>query len=160
MKNVTDPKQLNKLICEQFLNDLLDTIKKDCRGYFIDLMREAIQRTVYDAYEPTQYERRGEDGGLLDSRNYHMNVFLDGRGHINVYMKNMATGDSGNFYIDEGIVSGKDFYDWENSKAYYYQQNGGFPRDFYATMEDNVVGDSKLKQKIKRGMEKRNWKSP
>ena len=147
----------HKQIKDKFYEDLLDTLQTDCKQYFIDKMQEAVQEVVYDAYQPTQYKRRGEDGGLKDPRNFNLQMFYDRDGSIVVFMKNMTTGAGNAFYIDEGIVTGKDFYDWERSYAYYLAQQGKFQRDFYTYMEYDVKDDRQLQMLIESGMKKRGW---
>lgn len=149
---------LHRELCKQFYTDLLATLK-DCKQYFIDKMIESVQEAVYDAYTPTQYKRRMEDKGLIDPNNFNLEIFLDRNGEVTVFMKNMTTGEGHAFYIDEGIVTGKDFYDWERSQAYYLAQQGKFQRDFYTLMEYKVYNDNELQNLIRRGMEKRGWKS-
>mgnify|MGYP003413970974 FL=1 len=146
----------HKEIKDKFYNDLLETLQ-ECKQYFIEKMQEAVQEAVYDAYTPTKYIRRGEDGGLKDPRNFDLQIFFDRDGSIVVFMKNMTTGVGNAFYIDEGIVTGKDFYDWERSYAYYLAQQGKFQRDFYTLMEYNVKDDRQLQLLIERGMKKRGW---
>ena len=149
---------LHQEICQKFYHDLLESIK-ECKQYFIDQMIEAVQEAVYDAYHPTQYVRRGADGGLIDPNNFDLQMFLDRNGEVTIFMKNMTTGVGHAFYIDEGIVTGRDFYDWERSQAYYLAQQGKFQRDFYTLMEYKVYNDNELQNLIKRGMEKRGWKA-
>lgn len=146
----------HKEIKDKFYNDLLETLQ-ECKQYFIEKMQEAVQEAVYDAYTPTQYERRGEEGGLKDPKNFDLQIFFDRDGSIVVFMKNMTTGAGNAFYIDEGIVTGKDFYDWERSYAYYLAQQGKFQRDFYTLMEYTVQDDRQLQMLIERGMKKRGW---
>ena len=146
----------HKEIKDKFYNDLLETLQ-ECKQYFIEKMQEAVQEAVYDAYTPTQYERRGEEGGLKDPKNFDLQIFFDRDGSIVVFMKNMTTGAGNAFYIDEGIVAGKDFYDWERSYAYYLAQQGKFQRDFYTLMEYTVQDDRQLQILIERGMKKRGW---
>ena len=146
----------HKEIKDKFYNDLLETLQ-ECKPYFIEKMQEAVQEAVYDAYTPTQYERRGEEGGLKDPKNFDLQIFFDRDGSIVVFMKNMTTGVGNAFYIDEGIVTGKDFYDWERSYAYYLAQQGKFQRDFYTLMEYTVQDDRQLQILIERGMKKRGW---
>lgn len=148
-----------KQLEQQFLNDLIDVIEHDCKEYFIDLMTESIQEVVYNAYTPTQYRRRKESGGLIDPRNYMLKAFFDRKGNVCVFMKNMTTGEGKAFYIDEGIVTGENFYDWERSQAYYLANHGGFERDFYTYMEVMVVNDTELQRIISKGMKKKGWKS-
>ena len=146
----------HKEIKDKFYNDLLETLQ-ECKQYFIEKMQEAVQEAVYDAYTPTKYERRGEEGGLKDPKNFDLQIFFDRDGSIVVFMKNMTTGVGNAFYIDEGIVTGKDFYDWERSYAYYLAQQGKFQRDFYTLMEYTVQDDRQLQILIERGMKKRGW---
>ena len=146
----------HKEIKDKFYNDLLETLQ-ECKQYFIEKMQEAVQEAVYDAYTPTQYVRRGEDGGLKDPKNFDLQIFFDRDGSIVVFMKNMTTGVGNAFYIDEGIVTGKDFYDWERSYAYYLAQQGKFQRDFYTYMEYDVKDDRQLQMLIESGMKKRGW---
>lgn len=152
-----DVAAMNRQIMDKFFEDLLDVIEKDCEKYFIEKMQESVQEVVYDAYEPTYYQRREEDGGLKDPRNYSMKVFLDRNGTVCVFIKNLTRGVGKAYYIDEGIVTGKNFYDWERSKAYKLANSGGFSRDFYTYMEYTVVNDNELKKLINRGMKKRGW---
>lgn len=150
--------KMNKKMMDTFLDHLIDVIKKDCKNYFIEKMQEAVQKVVYDEYAPTQYERRGEDGGLKDPSNYLLEAFFDRNGRVCIFMKNMTHGVGKAYYIDEGIVTGENFYDWQRSKAYYYANNGGFARDFYTYMEYEVVKDKKLERLIEQGMRKKGWK--
>ncbi len=90
-------------------------------------------------------------------QNFNLQMFYDRDGSIVVFMKNMTTGVGNAFYIDEGIVTGKDFYDWERSYAYYLAQQGKFQRDFYTLMEYTVQDDRQLQILIERGMKKRGW---
>ena len=66
----------HKEIKDKFYNDLLETLQ-ECKQYFIEKMQEAVQEAVYDAYTPTQYERRGEEGGLKDPKNFNLQIFFD-----------------------------------------------------------------------------------
>ena len=147
----------HKEIMDKFLDDLLYVIENTCAQYFIEKMQDAVQKAVYDEYQPTDYYRREEKGGLKDPSNYTMKVFFDRDGRVCVFMKNMTHGVGAAYYIDEGIVTGKNFYDWKRSKAYYLATHGGFSRDFYTYMEYSVVGDAKLQNLIEKGMRKRGW---
>lgn len=147
----------HKEVMDKFLEDLLSVIQNNCEEYFIKKMQQAVQEAVYDEYEPTDYVRREEKGGLKDPSNYMMKAFFDRNGRVCVFMKNMTTGVGAAYYIDEGIVTGKNFYDWKRSKAYYYATHGGFERDFYTYMEYQVVGDAELEKIIEKGMRKKGW---
>lgn len=153
-----DLESFNLEIMNRFLSDLIDVVKNDCKDYFVKKMQQSVQDVVYDAYEPTLYRRRRTDEGLQDPDNYRLDAEFDSNGRVCIFMKNMTRGDGKAFYIDEGIVTGKNFYDWKKSNAYYYATHGGFERDFYTYMEFMVVNDSELKRLIEHGMKRKGWK--
>ena len=158
MANQQDIVKLNIEIMNKFLEDLIEVIENDCKRYFIEKMQQSVQDVVYDSYEPTQYKRRRTDGGLQDPSNYKLEAKFDTDGKICVFMKNLTRGEGRAYYIDEGIVTGNNFYDWKKSKAYYYATHGGFERDFYTYMEFIVVDDNELKRLIEHGMKRKGWK--
>lgn len=49
-----------------------DTMARDMREAVIGELRESIQKNVYDAYEPKQYVRNEDYGGLTDPRNFEV----------------------------------------------------------------------------------------
>ena len=153
-----DLKKFNLEVMDRFLSDLIDVVKNDCKDYFVKKMQQSVQEAVYDEYEPTQYKRRTIKEGLQDPNNYKLDAEFDSNGRVCVFMKNMTRGVGKAFYIDEGIVTGKNFYDWKKSKAYYYASHGGFERDFYTYMEYIVVNDNELKNLIEHGMKRKGWK--
>lgn len=150
-------KAFHKQIVNQFYKDLYVVLNSnECRKYFFELMTQSIEEEVYDQYAPTQYERRREDGGLIDERNYTYSVKFGSQG-ITVYMKNITKGVGRAFMIDEGIVTGEGFYDWTESEIYRKQQSGGFPRDFYTYIKVLVEDDDKFKNMIQKQMGKKGW---
>lgn len=150
-------KALHNQIMNKFYKDLYVVLNSnECRRYFFELMTQSIEEEVYDRYEPKEYKRRREDKGLIDEDNYTYSVKLNKQG-ITVYMKNITRGVGRAFMIDEGIVEGINFYDWEKSEIYRRQQSGGFPRDFYTYMEVLVEKDNKLKSIIQKQMSKKGW---
>ena len=158
MANQQDIVKLNIEIMNKFLEDLIDVVENDCKRYFVEKMQQSVQEVVYDAYEPTQYKRRMKKDGLQDPNNYKLEAKFDTDGRICVFMKNLTRGDGRAYYIDEGIVTGQNFYDWKKSQAYYLATHGGFERDFYTYMEFIVVNDNELQELIKRGMKRKGWK--
>lgn len=158
MANQQDIVKLNIEIMNKFLEDLIEVVENDCKRYFVEKMQQSVQEVVYDAYEPTQYKRRMKKDGLQDPNNYKLEAKFDSDGRICVFMKNLTRGDGRAYYIDEGIVTGQNFYDWKKSQAYYLATHGGFERDFYSYMEFIVVNDNELQELIKRGMKRKGWK--
>lgn len=150
-------KALHNQIMNKFYKDLYAVLNSnECRKYFFELMTQSIEEEVYDQYTPTQYVRRREHGGLIDEQNYTYSVKFGKQG-ITIYMKNITRGVGRAFMIDEGIVSGVNFYDWEESEIYRRQQSGGFPRDFYTYMEVLMKEDNKLKTIIQKQMSDKGW---
>ena len=159
MANQQELKKFHAMIINQFLKDLYTVLNSnEVKAFFTKMMQQSIQEEVYDRYTPTHYSRRGEDGGLLDADNYDYKVSISGKG-IKVFIKNLTRGEGKTYYIDEGIVRGVDFYDWQRSGIYYLQEHGGYPRDFYTYMEVLVEDKhNKLKNIIQRQMKKKGWK--
>lgn len=155
---INNLESLQKQIMSRFIEDLTDVLKgSECKRYFFKMMTQSIEEEVYDRYEPKQYDRRRDNKGLTDEENYLYEVDINKDG-IKIFMKNMTTGKGRAFMIDEGIVEGVNFYDWDRSEIYILQQNGGFPRDFYTYMEILVEDDDTLKSIIKKQMSKKGWK--
>lgn len=44
-------------------------LKNEVANYTTNKLKEHIQKDVYDTYNPVMYERRKEDGGLMDDGN-------------------------------------------------------------------------------------------
>lgn len=153
-----DLKKFHQMIMNRFAKDLYTALNsKDCQNYFKKLMQQSVQEEVYDRYTPEGYKRREEKGGLKDPDNYRYEVSFSKKG-IQVFMKNETKGVGKAFKIDEGIVRGVGFYDWEKSNIYTLQEQGGFPRDFYTYME--VLVEDKHGQLInilKKHLKRQGW---
>lgn len=57
-------------------------LKNEVANYTTNKLKEHIQKDVYDTYNPVMYERRKEDGGLMDDGNIRK-VYRAGK--LNVY---------------------------------------------------------------------------
>lgn len=122
-------KELKKRINNALDNEVASVAKEN--------MVEAIQTTVYDAYEPIYYERRLENGGLLDINNIDVQPVEDG-----IILRNFAPLDNarGDWDLDDIIVHG------------YGKQP--FPRDFYASTVDNLKYNKEHLKAMKQGLER------
>lgn len=150
-------KALHNQIENKFYKDLYVVLNSgECRKYFFELMTQSIEEEVYDRYEPSTYERRRENSGLIDEKNYTYSVKFN-KGGITVYMKNITKGVGRAFMIDEGIVTGKDLVTGKNFYEYGGLSRGITPRDFYTYMEILVEDDDKLKSIIQNQMGKKGW---
>lgn len=50
------------------------TLNKEVAGYVKDKLKEHVKEDVYSTYSPTEYNRREENGGLLDDKNIRHKV--------------------------------------------------------------------------------------
>lgn len=121
--------ELKKRINNALNNEVADAAKEN--------MVEAIQTTVYDAYNPAHYERRLKNGGLLCSDFIDVQPIEDG-----IFLRNFAPLDNarGDWDLDDIIVHG------------YGQQP--FPRDFYGSTVDNLKENKEHISAMKQGLER------
>ena len=54
-------------------------LNKDIAPYVENKLKEHVQKDVYTTYSPVEYERREEDGGLVDDDNIKHKVRTDNR---------------------------------------------------------------------------------
>jgi len=59
-----------------------------------ETMSQAVFKYVYDAYEPTQYERREDDGGLADQKNMFITDFGIRDGSVFLTFENLTQGQT------------------------------------------------------------------
>lgn len=59
----------------------------------VDAMVDSVMRHVYDAYEPEFYNRREDEDGLADSRNYAITSVTLEAGRIKLVMENLTQGN-------------------------------------------------------------------
>lgn len=132
------------------IDDLINSITTDIGSYMAtgksylqdeiaELMKDAVNTTVYDAYNPVMYERRGEDGGLSDPRNLKL-VGMDKLSHkvTRLVFQNITSGNpayfSGDNLLDnttETIVNGIQE-NWD------YVGEWAKPRDFVSTLNELI----------------------
>ena len=89
-----------------------EALKKEVADRVATVQQRNIQATVYDAYNPKEYLRRSENGGLLDADNIKAELIEDGV----LSVKNVTPPNpryrhdklEGNF-IDYAVEYGKDY---------------------------------------------------
>lgn len=125
--------------CTQTVQEVVPSVMKE-------KMKELIEYEVYAQYTPTTYERRREDGGLLDENNMIHRIDIEGNRVIVTLYNNTLGNDSykyhSNDYIDTIIVTGEG-YTWKNSNIY----NNPIARDFY-TETERLLEDGEIRMKI------------
>ncbi len=125
-------------------NEIYKSLEDDVAKEVVDTMKDRINEDVYNAYSPTLYERRKENGGLLDDANFLTEMVDDNT----LKVKNVTHG-SGKYIvpiIEEGVG-----YTWENSNIYGRQP---FPRPFVANTREELRGE-KLRLAISKALQKR-----
>ena len=153
------------LTLEQAQKRILEAIQealwsKSIQEAIIKLHHQAIEETVYNEYTPTLYERRYDDGGLLDENNLDFVVDIKPL-ERDLVMYNSTTGTgmaTTSEKLTEIIESGIG-YDWVKSDIYRYEDIG-FPleRPFIQRtrelIEDNreLFEDILKKELIKNGL--------
>ena len=145
-----DLKKLHDKIMKEFSKCFEEALNSDaCFKFFVKLMQQSVEEAVYDKYTPTSYKRRrdavGERGLQDPSRdNYEYIVKINGSSAY-IFMKNLARGVGGAYYIDEGIVTGKDEAG-NNFYEYGALAQDIFPRDFYEHMLKLIDKESERKE--------------
>lgn len=86
-----------------------------------------VESNVYSKYQPSEYERRGESGGIADPFMYSHNV--DGASHTLTVIDNRH---------EVGVVESGTGYTWENSRIFGMQP---FPRPYFADAQEDIYTD-------------------
>jgi len=135
---------------EHFVADVMEKTA-DVERALVDAMVEEVIRVVYNAYQPTEYQRRGENDGLADPRNMMITgvSFLTG-GKVHVTFENLAEandlGRDGEMLTDI-IVEGNPE-DWANPDGPW-----SAPRDFIASTAENLRNNpTELVAALKKGL--------
>lgn len=126
-KNITT---LSKHIEKQ----LQDTMTNEVSNAVTDNMSEAVQTSVYDAYSPEYYNRRMQNGGLIDRGNMEITKIENG----------IAVHDTAPYDLDEIIVYGLG--------------NQPFERDFYSETEKRLSENQDHIKALKQSFKKRGIK--
>lgn len=98
-------------------------------------MRQAIQTTVYDFYTPTQYKRRGDNGGLLDENAMRITDALMSGKNFKMVFENLSRGadtvKDGDVWLSDVISQGLEEH-WQKTGIW------SQPRDFVTDMADSI----------------------
>lgn len=114
-----------------------DVMKKEVADEAKQAMSEAVQASVYDAYVPKYYTRRGKNGGLADTDNYDVYEIPNGIEVVN----NTPPDNGSSVDLDDIICNGLG------------QQP--FPRDFYKEAIDILNRSDDLRAALKEGLKTR-----
>jgi len=139
-------RDLQKQVNESLLEDVAPVVK--------DVMRDNILNTVYSAYKPVIYNRRYNEGGLLDNENIHSELISDGTISItNETPVNAAYGgDDSAMSLTEQIIEGKG-YDYQGDGTGAYLE----PRDFMEDTREELRKTGDHVTALKKGLIKRGF---
>jgi len=143
MPNIKNTNDLKNLLA-RLQYEVDKTVEKNVAPIIVETMREHVETDVYNTYTPTQYERRMNDGGLIDHRNHK--VDMNYTTHT-VTVSNETKGIDGEILVDK-IVYGDD-YDWEYSEIYKMQP---YPRDFIGGAKDDLLRSKTHIEALKFGL--------
>lgn len=87
----------------------------------------SVDDNVYGAYYPTEYERRGDAGGMSDTKNYATNIYVPS---LTVVLTNETTGNPAYSGSRDGwdsddisdIVESGNGYNWRRSRIFKTRQ--------------------------------------
>lgn len=126
-----------------------DTMARDMREAVIGQLRETIQKKVYDAYpEPKQYERKMDNGGLTDPRNFEVD-YDDRIKLLSAYSTRVdfepTTPYHPKRFVFPVVEEEIERYDWWKE---------AFPRRFHEPAEKSLVESGLADRVLEQGVEK------
>ena len=102
---------------------------------------ESVQENVYDKYEPTQYKRRGVNGGLADPNMMDQTYDV---GAMTLEIRSSGKGAHGRKDVAEIVESGQG-YTWKKSEIAQHP----FPRPFHRPAEERLAQGNEIDNAIK-----------
>ena len=142
-----------KSLNDEILKHARDGLVRRVSDTVKDVQKESIQDVVYNAYHPNVYNRRGENGGLLDKGNMEEKV-LQSNKKASLIVKNLTefnreNEDDDSFsynpsvyndYLTPLIVLGHDRHIGIGGSGYIHNNEGDFTksRDFIRDTESRL----------------------
>ena len=111
---------------------------------------QSVFPNVYERYDPDEYVRRYEEGGLADPRNMEITERRYDRagGRYEIEVRNTTEGVDGEGPIDQVIEKGVG-YDWKGSRIYRQQP---YPRPFYEAAEKIAAEGGYVESALRDGL--------
>ena len=142
---------------------LMERLKKELRDItpaiaeeMKNIEQEVINEVVYNAYSPTHYERRYEDGGLGDKENMEHDIEETANGFI-ISVKNITKGND-EYSEAEGYTDGYIADIIEEGKGYGYGLDDVIGARPFTEISQNVIDyTDKVENTIIRELKKRGW---
>ena len=134
------------------LRDITPAIAEEMKN----IEQEVINEVVYNAYSPTYYERRYEDGGLSDKENMEHDIEETANGFI-VSVKNITKGND-EYSEAEGYTDGYIADIIEEGKGYGYDLDSVIGARPFTEISQNVIDyTDKIENTIIRELKKKGW---
>lgn len=121
--------------------DAQETLETEVAETVKDHMSETIQLNVYNSYSPLTYERREEQGGLIDKNN--MEATVNGN---TLTVKDIAPLDNGNTQYELGAIIE---FGWGNMP---------FERPYYDDTEERLLATNDHVKAMKQGLREKGYK--
>jgi hypothetical protein len=133
--------ELEKYLTQKVNNALEQEVSHVARN----TLKEHVIDDVYDKYEPTQYQRHGADGGLLDDENIYTGLVDDGE----LVIRSTRVDEEDPSKDVAAIVEYGRGYDWTKSKIYQMQP---FPRPFHRETARELDEKGLAKKALEKGL--------
>lgn len=136
-KNINE---LAKYVNQQVLSK---TLKEDVGEKLVrPKLKENIQSEVYDVYEPVIYERLGENGGLIDDANIHVDMI--NLNTVSIESKRMDDGRDVSVIVETGVGYNPEW-------PFPYTNKG---RPFTDVTRDELLNDGSVEHAIYNGLKR------
>lgn len=164
-KTITSLNDLKSVI----MPNVNETLEEDIAPVVKSAIKYYIEKDVYNQYSPTQYERRGKNGGLLDKNNMNSDLVASGvlevsndtlgtpyyyavlhGGHHEGEKRRRRSKNAGKLIA--GVIETGEGYDIENSDLGYCK-----PRPFMEDTYNALVNEDIVPKVFKRGLELRGF---
>lgn len=134
------------------LKDITPAIAEEMKN----IEQEVINEVVYNAYSPTYYKRRYEDGGLGDKENMEHDIEETANGFI-ISVKNITKGND-EYSEAEGYTDGYIADIIEEGKGYGYDLDSVIGARPFTEISQNVIDyTNKIENTIIRELKKKGW---
>ena len=142
---------------------LMERLKKELRDFTPAIAeemkiieQEVINEVVYNAYSPTYYERRYEDGGLSDKENMEHDIEETANGFI-ISVKNITKGND-EYSEAEGYTDGYIADIIEEGKGYGYGLDDVIGARPFTEISQNVIDyTDRIDNVINKEFKRKGW---
>ena len=142
---------------------LMERLKKELRDItpaiaeeMKNIEQEVINEVVYNAYSPTYYERRYEDGGLSDKENMEHDIEETANGFI-ISVKNITKGND-EYSEAEGYTDGYIADIIEEGKGYGYGLDDVIGARPFTEISQNVIDyTDRIDNVINKELKRKGW---